>query len=99
MIETLVKDPWSILTIIMTIVVLSVLHFNGKKKEVKKLILHLIDVAEEVLGPKTGLQKHGYVVEKLYPFLPKIITMIYTKDDIDMLVKKLFQTTKYYLEN
>lgn len=97
MIEELIKDPWSLLIIIITIVILIVLYFSGKKKEVKKLILHLIDVAEELLGPKTGAEKHWYVVEKLYPFLPKIITMIYSKDDIDMLIKKLFKTTKYYL--
>lgn len=49
----------------------------GKKKEAAKLALHFIDVVEDLLGLMKGEEKYWYVVEHLYPMLPKMLKLVY----------------------
>ena len=99
MIHELVRDPWSILVVAAVIILIAVLYFIGKKKEATKLALHFIEIAEDLLGPKKGEEKHWYVVEHLYLMLPKILKLIYSKENISLFIERIFETTKYYLKN
>jgi len=97
MLNFILNDPASTIIVVGAILIVLILYFLGMKKKAARLALELIDVAEELLGPRKGNEKHCYVVKKLYQRLPKIIRLIYSKDDIDIFVKVVFIKSKHYL--
>lgn len=94
----MIKDPWSLAIIVSVIFFTGILYFMGKKKQAIQMACHLIHVAEVMFGPQKGNEKHWYVVEELYPKLPKIIKIVYSKDEINDFVIHVFRTTEYYLK-
>lgn len=99
MFSFILNDPASTFVVVGAIIIVIILYFLGMKKKATRLALELIDIAEELLGPQKGNEKHWYVVDKLYPVLPKLIKRIYKKEDFSLFVEKIFVQSKYFLKN
>jgi len=72
-----------ILIVVVLLVALFFLWKKGKKKQVLYVINWLVVEAEKELGSKTGKYKKGKVIEALYNRLPIVITLLFSKKEIE----------------
>ena len=89
----------SIVLIIGLVLFLGYLYAKGHKGVVKKIILSLVVQAEKALGSKTGELKYAYVVEKVYDKLPFIVTMFFTKAELNNLIESAVNKLKSILSD
>ncbi|SCL88136.1 hypothetical protein [Sporanaerobacter sp. PP17-6a] len=97
MLEFIKANLSSIITIIIVIVGLLYLYKRGKKEFVKQVILSLVVQAEKTLGSGTGELKYAMVVENIYKILPKILTLLIGKKELDNIIEDSVQYLKKYL--
>lgn len=69
------------------------LWYNGKKKEVKMILFHLISLAENVYGSKAGQAKLGMV----YNLMPKTFKFLVPKQLILNLIEEVLKEWKEQL--
>jgi hypothetical protein len=89
----------SIIIVIALIFLLALLYARGHKEVVKKIILSLVVKAEQALGSKTGGLKYAYVIEKIYDKLPFIITLFFTKEELNRFIESGVQKLKQTLDS
>lgn len=89
----------SILVVLTVIVGLLFLYKRGKKDFVRQIVLSLVVQAEKALGSGTGELKYAMVVENVYRVLPKILTLLISKKELDRLIEDGVQYMKEYLSN
>lgn len=90
-------DKLIILLIVLAILaVFIVLALKGKKKIIYKILLVLIDEAEEIYGSKTGKLKFSYVLEKLYAMLPATIKLFVSYKTLEKWIEKALAEMKEY---
>lgn len=58
------------------------------------LAFELVMMAEYLFGPSTGPTKHGFVSGEIYKRLPKVMKLIITQNEIDLLIEKAVETLK-----
>lgn len=93
------KVYWlDILIVVMLLVVLFFLWKKGKKKQVLSIINWLVSEAEKELGSKTGKYKKGKVIESLYNRLPVVITLFFTKKEIELFIDQAAKDLKEFLK-
>ena len=88
----------SILVVLFILVGLLFLYKRGKNEFVRQVILSLVVQAEKALGSGTGELKYAMVVENVYKVLPKILTLLISKKELDKLIEDGVQFLKEYLE-
>lgn len=88
MVELLFKDPWSIVVVIVSILIVFALYYLGRKKDAAKLAYEFMVVAEKLIVG--GEEKHNFVYDHLYPVLPGILKKIYTEKQIRSLIQYWF---------
>lgn len=87
-----------ILIVFVMVVVLLILWKKGKKKQVLYVINSLVAEAEKELGSKTGKYKKGKVIESLYNRLPIVITLLFTRKEIEDYIDKAAIDLKGFLK-
>lgn len=97
--EILVTYWASILVVILFVFILLALWQRGKKRQVKAAIYWFVAEAEKKLGDKAGVYKYGHVINKFYERLPFILTLFFTKKEIDEWIEYGVQELKEYLSN
>ncbi|MBO8161347.1 MAG: hypothetical protein H0Z24_06885 [Thermosipho sp. (in: Bacteria)] len=86
-----------ILTVCLFISILIFLYYRGKRDIVKKIILSLVVEAEKQLGSKTGELKYAFVVERLYPALPRVVKIFITRKQLDKMIEEAVAKLKEFL--
>lgn len=77
-------DIYSIVATILVIALLAIAWFYfGKRKEVLKAISYFVQVAEDKFGAGAGQIKYAYVIERIYPVLPKALKFFFTETQLD----------------
>lgn len=76
-------------------IVLIAMWKKGYKKQVKEILLVLVIQAEKAWGSGTGAVKFSYV----YSRLPVIITILFTRNDIENMINETVEHMKEYLES
>lgn len=98
LIKSLVLLYWlDILIVVMLIAALFFLWKKGKKKQVLSVINWLVAEAEKELGSKTGDYKKGKVIEALYNRLPIVITVLFTRKEIEEFIDQAAIELKDFL--
>lgn len=98
MLEFIKLNLSSIMVVLVFIVGLLFLYKRGKNEFVRQVILSLVVQAEKALGSGTGELKYAMVVENVYKVLPKILTLLISKKELDKLIEDGVQFLKEYLE-
>lgn len=94
------QTPWgvAVLVIILLVIAMVALYF-GKRKEVYRVILALVEEAENKWTQgKTGELKYAYVIGKVYPLLPPIVRLFISEGFIDMVIEESVQYMKEMLK-
>ena len=81
--------------VIAMIIVLIAMWKKGYKKQVKEILLVLVIQAEKAWGSGTGAVKFSYV----YSRLPVIITILFTRNEIEKMINDTVDKMKAYLES
>lgn len=68
---------------------------EGYKKQVKEILLILVIQAEKVWGSGTGMIKFSQV----YSRLPTIITILFTRNEIELMINEVVEYMKKYLDS
>jgi len=98
LIKGLIVLYWlDILIIVVLIAALFFLWKRGKKKQVLYVINWLVAEAEKELGSKTGEYKKGKVIEALYNRLPIVITLLFTRKEIEAFIDNAAIDLKEFL--
>jgi len=97
MVEFLINYYWIIVVVFLCIIALT-LYYNGKKKEAFKLIAVMITVAEDIIMLDKGIEKHRYVVDKVYPILPQILKQTISKEKFSAYVESIFLRSDLFLK-
>lgn len=61
------------------------------------LAFELVLMAEYLFGPSTGPTKYAYVSSEIYKRLPKVMKLIITQNEIDLLIEKSVETLKEFM--
>ena len=77
-----------LLIVVVLFIALFFLWKKGKKKQVIFVINWLVAEAEKELGSKTGKYKKGRVIEALYNRLPIVVTLFFTRKEIEGFVMR-----------
>lgn len=63
----------AVIVIILFVIAMALLWFNGKKKLVKEIILELVLIAEKTYGARTGPIKFASVLSEIYKEFPWLV--------------------------
>lgn len=93
-----ISNNWDSLIVVITLILalLGLLRL-GKQDTVKKIILSLVVQAEKALGSGTGDLKYAYVIDNLYDKLPAIVSMLFSKKEIDTMIEQAVAQLKKLL--
>lgn len=81
--------------VIALILLLIAMWKKGYKKQVKEILLVLVIQAEKAWGSGTGAVKFSYV----YSRLPVIVTILFSKSDIEKMINDTVEHMKEYIES
>ena len=85
----------NICIVVVFVVALIFLWKRGYKKQVKQILLVLVIQAEKAWGSGTGAVKFSQV----YSQLPTIITIFFSKSEIEQMINETVEYMKKYLES
>ena len=85
----------NIVTVIALILLLIAMWKKGYKKQVKEILLVLVIQAEKAWGSGTGAVKFSEVYNKL----PTIVTLLFTRNDIEQMINDAVEQMKRYIES
>ncbi len=80
--------------VIALILLLIAMWKKGYKKQVKEILLVLVIQAEKAWGRGTGVVKFSEVYNKL----PTIVTLMFTRNDIEQMINDAVEQMKAYIE-
>lgn len=90
-----IKNYYSdIIVVVLFIIGMLLLYKNNKRDIVRKIVLSLVVQAEKALGSGTGELKYAWVIEQFYDKLPKTITILFTKKEVDQMIEDAVQCLK-----
>ena len=81
--------------VIALILLLIAMWKKGYKKQVKEILLVLVIQAEKAWGRGTGAVKFSEVYNKL----PTIVTLLFTRNDIEQMINDAVEQMKRYIES
>ena len=81
--------------VIALILLLIAMWKKGYKKQVKEILLVLVIQAEKAWGSGTGAVKFSEVYNKL----PTIVTLLFTRNDIELMIDDSVEQMKRYIES
>ena len=81
--------------VIALILLLIAMWKKGYKKQVKEILLVLVIQAEKAWGRGTGAVKFSEVYNKL----PTIVTLLFTRNDIEQMINDSVEQMKKYIES
>lgn len=99
MLDFIQGNVGSITIVIAVIAILLILLKLGKTSMVKSIVLSLVVQAEKSLGGGTGELKYAYVIDKIYDRLPKIMSFLFSKKEIDQMIEDSVLKLKKILVN
>ena len=81
----------------MLVVIISLIWMwkNGYRKQVREMLLILVIQAEKAWGRGTGAVKFSEVYNKL----PTIVTLLFSKNDIEQMINDAVEQMKRYIES
>lgn len=82
--------------ILLAILVIAFLAYNGKEEIIYKMIYALVNEAEDLYGSKTGKIKYAYVVERIYTMLPPFMRIFITHKTLERWIEKALTEAKEY---
>ena len=85
----------NIAIVIALILLLIAMWKKGYKKQVKEILLVLVIQAEKAWGSGTGAVKFSEVYNKL----PTIVTLLFTRNDIEQMINDAVEQMKRYIES
>lgn len=85
----------NIAIVLVVIISLILLWKKGYKKQVKEILLVLVIQAEKAWGRGTGVVKFSEVYNKL----PTIVTLMFTRNDIEQMINDAVEQMKQYIES
>ncbi len=85
-----------LIIVLAVLTALTLLATRGKKQIVYKMLLVLVDEAEEIYGSKTGKLKFSYVLEKVYAILPSTIKIFISYNTLKKWIEKALEEMKEY---
>ena len=85
----------NICIVVVFVLALIFLWKRGYKKQVKEILLVLVIQAEKAWGSGTGAVKFSQV----YSQLPTIITIFFSKNEIEIMINETVEYMKQYLES
>lgn len=97
MLDFIKTNMYSIIVAILFIGFLFYLYYNKNIELLKKIMLGLVVEAEKKLGSGTGDLKYSMVVIRLYELLPKIMKILLTRKQLDLMIKEAVDFLKEYL--
>ena len=98
--ELIMLYPWSIMLVVLVLVLILILYYSNRKREAARLTYEFIVIAEKlILGESNGGKKLSFVYEHLYPILPKILRLVYSKAQVYQFIDKVFEINKKRLED
>ena len=68
---------------------------KGYRKQVREILLILVIQAEKAWGRGTGAVKFSEVYNKL----PTIVTLLFTRNDIEQMINDAVEQMKWYIES
>ena len=82
---------------IVLVVIISLIWMwkNGYRKQVREMLLILVIQAEKAWGRGTGAVKFSEVYNKL----PTIVTLLFSKNDIEQMINDEVEQMKRYIES
>lgn len=82
---------------IVLVVIISLIWMweNGYRKQVREMLLILVIQAEKAWGRGTGAVKFSEVYNKL----PTIVTLLFTRNDIEQMINDAVEQMKKYIES
>ena len=81
--------------VIALILLLIAMWKKGYKNQVKEILLVLVIQAEKAWGSGTGAVKFSEVYNKL----PTIVTLLFTRNDIEQMINDAVEQMKRYIES
>lgn len=69
----------------------------GQREFVMCMILTFVAEAEKKFGSGTGELKYAIVTERLYEVMPKLLKLVYTKQQLDKMIEDAVNYLKGYL--
>lgn len=75
------------------------LYKYNKREILRDMILGLVVEAEKFLGSGTGDLKYAMVVNKIYSKFPKLLTLLFTKKELNDLIEEAVQRLKKVLSD
>ena len=85
----------NILIVLIAIFSLIWLWRKGYRKQVREILLILVIQAEKAWGSGTGAVKFSEVYNKL----PTIVTLLFTRNDIEQMINDAVEQMKRYIES
>ena len=85
----------NIAIVIVAIISLVWLWKKGYRKQVREILLILVIQAEKAWGRGTGAVKFSEVYNKL----PTIVTLLFTRNDIEQMINDAVEQMKRYIES
>ena len=85
----------NILIVLVAIFSLIWLWKKGYRKQVREILLILVVQAEKAWGSGTGAVKFSEVYNKL----PTIVTLLFTRNDIEQMINDAVEQMKRYIES
>ena len=84
-------------TAIVLVVIISLVWLwkKGYRKQVREILLILVVQAEKAWGNGTGVVKFSEVYNKL----PTIVTLLFTRNDIEQMINDAVEQMKKYIES
>lgn len=92
--EFIITHWASLLVLLIFIITIIILLLRGKKDIAAKIIYSLVTEAEKIYGGGTGSVKFAYVVEKAYSYMPAILKLFITYEDLKKLIEKVLAEAK-----
>lgn len=98
-ITTHIASIITVLVLLIVVVVLFVVAKGKYRKTAKQILLSLVIAAEKKYGSGTGEIKFSYVAQQLYEKMPAIVQILFTADDVALMIEEAVTYMKKYLKN
>lgn len=87
-----------IATVIIFLAVLLYIVWQIKKKGLKKTVVNLIVIAEELFEDGEGQEKMNYVIDSVIGLLPFPLRLVITRNTLRKFIQKIFDIIKQALD-
>ncbi|SNT18481.1 hypothetical protein SAMN05446037_10497 [Anaerovirgula multivorans] len=92
-----IYNALDIVTIAVILLIGVIAYKRGQREFVMCMVLTFVTEAEKKFGSGTGELKYAIVTERLYEAMPKLLKLVYTKQQLDKMIEEAVNYLKQYL--